>query len=183
MNSGIWILLGIFLLCTACEQRDMTMELQQQLEQIRQQSGKQSSVSEQRATVAPQFQYDAQHLNSPMLAPSLAMEIVANAYSVQPDFQRSKQYLEHFALNELLMKGTFQGNKGIQAIIMTPDHRLELVKVGSYIGKNHGKIVAIYPNYIDIVEIVPNGKHRYVERRRKLVLLQANQVLGSLSIS
>jgi type IV pilus assembly protein PilP len=37
-------------------------------------------------------------------------------------------------------------------------------------GKNHGRIVAINPNQISLLEIVPDGQDGYIERPRTLIL-------------
>jgi len=44
------------------------------------------------------------------------------------------------------------------------------VKVGDYLGRNHGKILAIDESKIDVMEIVPDGEGGWLERPRSLSL-------------
>jgi type IV pilus assembly protein PilP len=44
------------------------------------------------------------------------------------------------------------------------------VKVGNYLGKNHGRIKMIDESRVEVVEIVPDGKGNWVERPRTLAL-------------
>jgi type IV pilus assembly protein PilP len=44
------------------------------------------------------------------------------------------------------------------------------VKVGDYLGRNHGRIVAIDEARVDVVEIVPDGEGGWLERPRSLAL-------------
>ena len=70
------------------------------------------------------------------------------------------------------MKGSMRNSRGqVMALIQTPDHQIERVQVGNYIGMNQGRITHIGPTQIDLVEIVPDGREGYVERPRTLVLV------------
>ena len=44
------------------------------------------------------------------------------------------------------------------------------VKVGDYLGRNHGKILVIDDSKIDVMEIVPDGEGGWLERPRSLSL-------------
>jgi type IV pilus assembly protein PilP len=44
------------------------------------------------------------------------------------------------------------------------------VKVGDYLGRNHGRIVGIDEAKVDVVEIVPDGEGGWLERPRSLAL-------------
>jgi type IV pilus assembly protein PilP len=46
-------------------------------------------------------------------------------------------------------------------------HRL---KVGDYLGRNDGRIVAISATQVDVVEIVPDGQGAWLERPRTITL-------------
>jgi len=87
-------------------------------------------------------------------------------------FSRAPQPLESYALESLNMKGSMRNSRGqVMALIQTPDHQIERVQVGNYIGMNQGRITHIGPTQIDLVEIVPDGREGYVERPRTLVLI------------
>ena len=59
----------------------------------------------------------------------------------------------------------------MQALIFGADsvHR---VKVGDYLGRNHGRITGIEENRVDVVEIVPDGEGGWLERPRTLSLAE-----------
>jgi len=42
------------------------------------------------------------------------------------------------------------------------------VTQGNHLGRNHGRVVAVHENKIDVVEIVPDGQGGWVERPRTL---------------
>ena len=44
------------------------------------------------------------------------------------------------------------------------------MKVGDYLGRNEGRIVAITESQVDIVEIVPDGEGGWLERPRTIPL-------------
>ena len=62
-------------------------------------------------------------------------------------------------------------NGQILALIQTPDGEIERVQIGNYMGLNEGRIVAISPTQIDLMEIVPDGRDGFIERPRSLVLI------------
>lgn len=122
----------------------------------------------------PTFVYGANSLRSPFIPYSIAQEIKTMAgRRVYPNEMRVKQPLEQFELESLLMKGTMQNRGVIEALIQTPTGRIENVRRGSYLGLNHGRVVKITPQRIDLLEIVPDGRDGYVERPRTLLLIQA----------
>lgn len=124
----------------------------------------------------PSFMYDAQDLRSPFMPTSIANEIRTMAgRRVYPNENRAKFELESYPLEVLLMKGTMNGAAGIQALIQTPqpDSKIVAVQRGHYLGQNHGRVVRITPQQIDLIEIVPDNRGGYVERPRTLVLLKA----------
>jgi len=44
------------------------------------------------------------------------------------------------------------------------------MKVGDYLGRNHGRIVSISDSQVDVVEIVPDGEGTWLERPRSISL-------------
>ncbi len=67
------------------------------------------------------------------------------------------------------MVGTLANDGGVFALVSGAGgvHR---VKVGDYLGRNHGRILAIDESKIDVVEIVPDGEGGWLERPRSLSL-------------
>jgi type IV pilus assembly protein PilP len=122
---------------------------------------------------APVYEYDAHQLRNPFISGSLSEELKLMAgRKVYPNLSRPLQPLESYALESLSMKGSLNNQRGkIRALIQTPDQEIEQVQVGSYMGLNHGRVVKITTNQIDLIEIIPDGREGFVERPRSLVLV------------
>lgn len=123
-------------------------------------------------TPVPSYSYSSFGTKSPFVPTSIARELrVMAGKRVYPNLGRPTQPLEEYTLEELLMKGTMTSASGrIVALIQSPAGEIERVQIGSYMGKNHGRIVAINPNQISLLEIVPDGQDGYIERPRTLIL-------------
>lgn len=121
----------------------------------------------------PPYLYSANQLRNPFLPNSIAAELkVMSGKRVYPNLSRPKQPLESYALESLNMKGSMRRINGqILALIQTPDGEIERVQIGNYMGLNEGRIVAISPTQIDLMEIVPDGRDGFIERPRSLVLI------------
>jgi len=92
---------------------------------------------------------------------------------VKPDFDRPKDVLEDFSLNQLSMVGTLSGaSGGMFALVADAEGGIHRVRNGNYLGQNHGRIVGVSENRIEIMEIVPNGSGGWVERPRTLSLVE-----------
>lgn len=98
-----------------------------------------------------------------------AAERLGGARDVKPDETRIPQFLEGFNIETFSMVGTLGGSAGSFALVSDANgvHR---VKVGDYLGRNHGRIVAIGEAQISVLEIVPDGEGGWLERPRSLVL-------------
>ncbi|MCU4564259.1 MULTISPECIES: pilus assembly protein PilP [Acinetobacter] len=166
----ILLSLGVGLALAGCESRIDAVN--QQMADIRNQPP-QAIEPAPVFTPVPQFNYAAHQLKSPFLPSSLAAELkIMAGKRVYPNFSRAPQPLESYALESLNMKGSMRNSRGqVMALIQTPDHQIERVQVGNYIGMNQGRITHIGPTQIDLVEIVPDGREGYVERPRTLVLI------------
>jgi type IV pilus assembly protein PilP len=117
------------------------------------------------------FTYSASALRSPFQPPvkiDLAVKQKGNRV-VKPDDTRVKQFLEGFNIETFEMVGTLANEQGTFALVRGAGgvHR---VRVGDYLGRNDGKIVAISEGKIDVVEIVPDGEGGWLERPRSLTL-------------
>ncbi len=129
------------------------------------------------------FRYSAAKLDDPFLsweakrARQLAAEMaqkeeVKTNNGLAPDMRRRREPLEHFPLDTLRMVGTMT-RKGEQvALVRSPDGLISRVGVGNYLGQNHGKVVAIREDRIEIKEIVPDGLGGWIERPASLALVE-----------
>ncbi|MDM8348386.1 type 4a pilus biogenesis lipoprotein PilP [Pseudomonas sp. sp1636] len=126
---------------------------------------------------APKFQpyesfaYSAASLRSPF-QPPIKIDMVSRqkgSREVKPDDARVKQFLEGFNIEVFEMVGTLGNEQGIFALVSGAGgvHR---VKPGDYLGRNHGRILAVDESKIDVVEIVPDGEGGWLERPRSVSL-------------
>ena len=99
-----------------------------------------------------------------------ATEIAGNG--LQPNFDRNKEELENFALDSLRMLGTLELESELWAIIRSPDGTIHRTQTGNFMGHNHGKIVAIYEDSIELNEIVEDGRGGWQERTAGLALIE-----------
>lgn len=116
------------------------------------------------------FVYRASGLRSPFVRPERVEMQAANATSA-PDNDRVKEVLESFNIDQLTMVGTLQNeNSTLWALISDGAKGVYRVGEGNYLGRNYGKVVKIYLDKIDVVEVVPNGSGGWLERPKTLVI-------------
>ncbi|AYC34607.1 type 4a pilus biogenesis lipoprotein PilP [Pseudomonas cavernae] len=117
------------------------------------------------------FTYSAAALRSPF-QPPVKIDLVSRpkgSKEIKPDETRVKQFLEGFNIEVFEMVGTLSNDGGMYALISGAGgvHR---VRVGDYLGRNNGRIIAISEAKVDVVEIVPDGEGGWLERPRSLSL-------------
>jgi len=117
------------------------------------------------------FTYSAAALRSPF-QPPVKIDMVnrqKGSQEIKPDEARVKQFLEGFNIEVFEMVGTLSNEGGMFALVRGAGgvHR---VKVGDYLGRNHGRIIAINEAKVDVIEIVPDGEGGWLERPRSLSL-------------
>ncbi len=115
----------------------------------------------------PTFTYSAANLRSPF-SRQVRVDLAGQkrgSRNVTPDLNRVKQYLEGFNIEQFEMVGTISNATGSFALLRGAGgvHRL---KVGDYLGRNDGRIVAISGSQVDVIEIVPDGEGAWLERPR-----------------
>jgi type IV pilus assembly protein PilP len=117
------------------------------------------------------FTYTAASMRNPF-QPPVKIDLTSRqkgSPDVKPDESRVKQFLEDFNIETFQMVGTLSNDGGVFALISGASgvHR---VRVGDYLGRNHGKVLAIDEAKIDVAEIVPDGEGGWLERPRSLSL-------------
>lgn len=98
--------------------------------------------------------------------------------NVRPDFDRVKEYLESFRIENLVMVGTLSGfgeDDTLYALVKDVEGEVHRVQVGNHMGRNYGRIIDITESQIDLIEIVPSGTDNWVERPRAIVLVGIEQ--------
>lgn len=122
------------------------------------------------------FTYSAASLRSPFDVPVDITNAVRNPRSdvIKPNENRVREYLESFAIGNLVMVGTLARDGTTWALVRDETNSINRVAVGNYMGRNHGRIVGISDQQIDIMEIVPTGDGGWIERPQS-VQLQTKQ--------
>jgi type IV pilus assembly protein PilP len=167
------ILVILTLALSACGVSSGTSDLKQFVDDV---------MSQPRGVVQPlpvfepyeAFSYKATGLRSPFDLPvnlDEVAKIIEPTSDVEPDLNRSKEQLEEYSFGSLEMVGTIKREDNqLWALISVPSSGIHKIKEGYYMGQNHGKVVGISQQRIDIIEIVPNGIGGWIERPRSLVL-------------
>ncbi len=87
-----------------------------------------------------------------------------------PDPNRRKEELESFPLDSIRMVGTVDLKDTIWGLVKTSDMTIYRVKVGNYMGQNHGQITSITEDKIELTEIIPKKPRGYMERQASVSL-------------
>ncbi len=142
-------------------------DLQQEVERIKQTTP--GVELEPPPTLEPYqpFAYAAYGLETPFDEPSFISEqkredVVRNN-DFGPDPDRPRELLEDYSLDSLKMVGTIN-REGLWALMEAPDAVVHRVKVGNYMGTNHGRIISLSEGRVDLIEIVPDGLGGWEQR-------------------
>jgi type IV pilus assembly protein PilP len=87
-----------------------------------------------------------------------------------PDFNRRKEELESYSLDTLRMVGTLEQEGDVWGLVQTRDGTIHRVRTGNYMGLNHGQIVRISEDKIELSELLQDGAGGYVENSAALGL-------------
>ncbi len=122
------------------------------------------------------FSYSATSLRSPFDRPIEIREIsqLQSVSTVKPDEERPKEFLEQFTFDSLQMVGTLSRAGVDWCLIQDPEGGVHRVRVGNFMGRNHGKIVEMTDTFVAVIEIVSDGNEGWVERPRTIKLQGIN---------
>jgi len=98
-------------------------------------------------------------------------QVIATS-GVQPDFNRHKEELESYSLDTLRMVGTLQMKGVLWALIKSSDGTIHRVSEGHYLGRNHGRILRILQDKLEIMEIVPDQPGTWREHQVAIALTE-----------
>ena len=119
------------------------------------------------------FTYSAANLRSPFDTP---VDITRTARrqdgsEVRPVPNRPPEQLESFALGNLSMVGSISRDNVKWALVQDMTGTVHRVRVGNYMGRNHGRVVTITDLGVDLIEIVPSGEpDSWIERPQSITL-------------
>jgi len=114
--------------------------------------------------------YNAYDLTDPFKPRKIELPKTTVKGGLQPDFNRPREALEAFPLENLKMVGTLQQKGQTFALVRSPDSALFRVKSGNYMGQNFGRIVAITETEIKLKEIVQDSGGNWEEKEQALLL-------------
>ncbi|MCY1392653.1 Pilus assembly protein, PilP [compost metagenome] len=170
MNGRPILLVLACLLFSGCGQQDSLSDLQAWVgqEQVRRQGAAEPVPSIVRAEP---FIYDATALRSPFESSMQSQQASdgRSADGVAPDPSRAREFLEDFSLEQLEMVGTLANRTGVFALLRSGGAVFR-VRVGDYLGRNEGRVVAISEARVDIVEMVSDGGGVWRKRSRNISL-------------
>jgi type IV pilus assembly protein PilP len=125
------------------------------------------------------FEYTSHDLRDPFKMvdfrrPELNEEDLSKlANGLRPDIGRVREPLEDFPLDTLRLKGTIDDKDGVKwGLIFAPDNTIHRVIEGNHMGQNHGRIISVSDQTIELTEIVPDGLGKYIERASAVTLIE-----------
>ncbi|NOQ63615.1 MAG: type 4a pilus biogenesis protein PilO [Methyloprofundus sp.] len=89
---------------------------------------------------------------------------------VQPDFNRHKEELESYSLDTLSMVGTVKIEETLWGLVRSHDGTIHRVGKKNYLGKNHGRVLRVLPDRLEIMEIIPDQPGTWREHQVAIVL-------------
>jgi type IV pilus assembly protein PilP len=94
----------------------------------------------------------------------------AGGGGLQPDFNRRKEPLEAYPLENLKMVGVLLQNRVAHALIKAPDNNVYRVRAGNFLGQNFGRIVNVTEAAVLLKEIVQDSGGSWEEKEQSLQL-------------
>lgn len=88
----------------------------------------------------------------------------------QPNFERKKQPLEKYSLDNIAMRGTLLINEELWALVQVSGGELHKVKPGNYLGLNYGKVLKITKSKVELLELASDKDGCWQERITQITL-------------
>jgi type IV pilus assembly protein PilP len=124
---------------------------------------------------AESFAYNPQGLRDPFARQQQEVaDTGSSGDGPRPDPDRRKEFLERFPLDTLEMVGTLGQQNEVWGLVQDTDGVVHRVSEGNYLGQNHGRIAAVLPDRIILVELLPDGGGSWLEREATLQLSDAD---------
>ena len=166
------ILLGVIALAAGCgggEHEDIKKWMADATKGM---IGKVEKIEEPKKFVP--FKYESDKATDPFNTSKIAQisdekKSAAKGGGLKPDFDRPKEVLESFPLENLKMVGMMK-QKALFFGIIKADTNLHRVKIGNYMGQSFGIITSITETEIILKELVQDGGGDWVERVSTLQL-------------
>jgi len=88
----------------------------------------------------------------------------------QPNFNRKKQALEMYSLENLLMSGTLLIDEELWGLVKAPGGEIYKVRPGYYLGLNYGKVLRVTNTKIELLELASDKDGCWQERITQITL-------------
>lgn len=89
---------------------------------------------------------------------------------IKPPINHTPEFLESFPLDTLRMVGSLERGGVLWGLIKTPDHTIQRVSQGHFIGQNYGQITQVTETGISLSETVPDGFGGWQKREGAVAL-------------
>lgn len=160
---GLTLLNCLILLLCGCDKEKQNQELEQFVEDTKK-TAAQPIEPLPALQIIDKFSYSASNKRDPFT------KVVERNYNgIRPDMNRPKETLENYSLDSLKMVGILTEQNKTWGIIMAPDNSVYRVALGNYVGQNFGRVTAVMPTEIKILETIPQGED-WIQRETSLVL-------------
>ncbi len=104
------------------------------------------------------------------ITPAETTVATASTGGPRPDAGRRRESLENYPLDSLKMVGILKQRESSWALVQDREGTIHRVQPGNFAGQNHGKIVKISENEINLVELIPDGISGWIQRQAQLKL-------------
>lgn len=162
----VGVIAGLLVGCSEAPEHD----LRTWMSEVRQQS---HALPDELPTRPPlkEFQYEIANRLDPFDMRKIAAVFSADgdASGLQPDTRRAREPLESYPLDNLRMVGSLRRQGQVVALIEA-DKIVHQVQVGSHLGPDMGKVIAIGDGAIELEEMVQDAGNRWSRRRTRLVM-------------
>ncbi len=160
------------LLLAACSE-DNFSDLQQYVSDVR--ARKKEPVLPLPVPKTPEpFLFHAEQIQDPFRRAQRDDEAgeAAQCSANRPDPTRSKEELESFELDALRMVGTIRLQGELWGLVQAKDETIHRVRTGNYMGLRLGRVVAVEPDRIELIEQVERRSCVWEERQASLDLTE-----------
>lgn len=162
------VVLGMGLL-TACADPEL-QRLEQELIEVRTDPGSVPRIELPEIPQVDRVPYSAGEARSPFVPRRMQEQRdVPQASGLAPSPDRPREPLEAYGLSELDLVGTLTVGGEASALVRRPDGKVHRVRIGDYMGKDHGRIVSITEASVVLVETVLES-NTWQERTRQIAL-------------
>ena len=129
----------------------------------------------------PSFFYEVEHMRDPFLETSGLLgndkaitEPTKEKECPHPDPYRVRVGLELLPLDAMQMVGTLEDQAGTLwgLVISKSDGTIHRVQAGDHIGQNYGKIIGVYEDKIEVLEMIPDSSGCFSEEISTLALVE-----------